>query len=312
MYQAKRRGQQVIRYAAAHDTADVNQLVLGADLARAVAEGEFVVHFQPIVDLGTAEVIAAEALARWHHPEHGELSPAAFLDTIERSAQLPAFAEAVLDQALEAAVRWREAGYTMPVAVNVSPRSLLDPRFPEIVKTCLAAYDLPADALVVELTESLMLSQLEVVDSVLDSLRDAGIVLALDDFGTGFSSLSTLARVPVHELKIDRSFVGGMGSPAEAAVVRSTVELGRSLELMVVAEGVESEDQRRRLWELGCPAGQGYLFARAMPLDALLAALGRGFGGRPGTLAEPLHDAGSVIRIPRARRSGNQRLDRSG
>jgi diguanylate cyclase (GGDEF)-like protein len=311
MYQAKRRGQPVVRYAAAHDTADVNQLVLGGDLARAVAEGEFVLNFQPIVDLGTAEVIAAEALARWHHPDHGELSPAAFLDTIERSAQLPAFAEAVLDQALEAAVRWREAGYMMPVAVNVSPRSLLDPRFPEMVKTCLASYDLPADALVVELTESLMLSQLEVVDKVLDQLRDAGIVLALDDFGTGFSSLSTLARVPVHELKIDRSFVGGMSSPAEAAVVRSTVELGRSLDLMVVAEGVESEDQRRRLWELGCPAGQGYLFARAMPLDALLAALGRGFGGRPGTLAEPLHDAGSVIRIPRRTR-GNQRLDRSG
>ena len=311
MYQAKRAGQPVTRYAAAHDTADVGQLVLGGDLARAVAEDEFIVNFQPIVDLGTAEVIAAEALARWKHPDHGELSPARFLDAIERSGQLAAFAESVLDQALRGAARWRGAGYLIPVAVNVSPRSLLDPRFPEMIKAGLATYELPAEALVVELTESLMLSQLEIVDEVLESLRTAGIMLALDDFGTGFSSLSTLARVPVQELKIDRSFVSGMSAPAEAAVVRSTVDLGRSLELLVVAEGVESEDQRRQLWELGCPAGQGYLFARAMPLDALLAKLARGFNGRAGTLAEPLHEGGSVIRIPRRSRPGSQRIDRS-
>jgi diguanylate cyclase (GGDEF)-like protein len=311
MYQAKKSGQQVSRYAATRDTADVGSLVLGGDLARAVAEGEFIVKFQPIVDLGTAEVIAAEALTRWNHPDHGDLSPARFLDAMERSAQLTAFAQAVLDQALTAAGAWRDAGYIMPVAVNVSPRSLLDPRFPDSVKASLDQHQLPPDALVIELTESLMLSQLEVVDEVLGSLRAAGIQLALDDFGTGYSSLSTLARVPVQELKIDRSFVSGMDSPPEAAVVRSTVELGRSLGVQVVAEGVESEDQRRRLWELGCPAGQGYLFARAMPLDALLAALARGFGGRPGTLAAPLHEAGSVVRIPRRARNANQRLDRS-
>jgi diguanylate cyclase (GGDEF)-like protein len=312
MYQAKRRGQAVARYAAAQDTADVSQLQLGADLARAIDENEFVVHFQPIVDLGTAEVIAAEALTRWEHADHGLLFPGAFLDTVERSIHLATFAELVLDQALAAAVTWRDNGYPMPVAVNVSPRSLLDPKFPTMVAERLAAHDLSPDMLVIELTESLMLSQLEIVDEVLESLRAAGVVLALDDFGTGYSSLSTLARVPVQELKIDRSFVGGMGSAAEAAVVRSTIELGRSLELMVVAEGVESEEQRRRLWELGCPAAQGFLFARAMPLDALVAALTRGFGGRPGALAEPLHEAGSVIRIPRRPRGGNQRLDRSG
>jgi diguanylate cyclase (GGDEF)-like protein len=311
MYQAKKSGQQVARYAATRDTADVGSLVLGGDLARAIAEGEFVVKFQPIVDLGTAQVIAAEALTRWHHPDHGELSPARFLDAIERSAQLTAFAQAVLDQALAAAVAWRAAGYDIPVAVNVSPRSLLDPRFPDSVKSGLDRYDLPPDALVVELTESLMLSQLEVVDEVLSALRSAGIQLALDDFGTGYSSLSTLARVPVQELKIDRTFVAEMDSAAEAAVVRSTVELGRSLGVMVVAEGVESEDQRRRLWELGCPAAQGFLFARALPLDALIATLARGFGGRPGTLAEPLHEAGAVVRIPKRGRNGNQRLDRS-
>jgi diguanylate cyclase (GGDEF)-like protein len=310
MYQAKKNGQQVTRYAAARDTADIGSLALVGDLARAIAEEEFFVKFQPIVDLGTAEIIGAEALARWDHPDHGELAPGKFLDAIERSTLLAAFAQTILDQALTAAGKWRDAGYMIPVAVNVSPRSLLDPRFPDTIKESLRRHDLPTDALVIELTESLTLSQLEVVDEVLGALRDAGVVLALDDFGTGYSSLSTLARVPVQELKIDRSFVAEMNSPAAAAVVRSTIELGRSLELLVVAEGVESEDQRRRLWELGCAAAQGYLFARAMPLDTLLATLNRGFAGRPRTLAEPLHEAGSVVRIPRRTRT-NQRLDRS-
>jgi EAL domain-containing protein (putative c-di-GMP-specific phosphodiesterase class I) len=126
--------------------------------------------------------------------------------------------------------------------------------------------------------------------------------LALDDFGTGYSSLATLARVPVYELKIDRSFVAAMHDSAPGVVVRSTIDLGRSLGLHVVAEGVESEDQRRRLWELGCPTGQGHLFARPMPAHRLLAALRRGCGGRPGTLAPPLHEEGAVIRMPFGRR----------
>ena len=315
MYQAKRDGQRVSMYVRSRDTADLDTLTLGGELARAVAEDQFTVSFQPIVDMGSGEVIAAEALARWNHPALGNLSPARFLDAVERSGQLAAFAEAVLDQALVAAASWRAAGFAVPVAVNVSPRSLLDASFPKMVIGRLAARALPADVLIVELTESLTLSQLEVVDEVLGALREAGIMLALDDFGTGYSSLATLARVPVHELKIDRSFVAAMDSPAEAAVVKSTVELGRSLDLLVVAEGVESEEQRRRLWELGCPAGQGHLFARPTSADTLLAALRRGFGGRPGALAAPLHEGGSVIRIPtgrRTRQNGSQRLDRSG
>jgi len=310
MYQAKRDGRRVAQYDRAHDTADVDALALGGDLVRAVSEGQFVVEFQPIVDMGTGEVISAEALTRWNHPALGNLAPSRFLSAIERSGLLPAFAEAVLDQALTAVSRWRAAGFAIPVAVNVSPRSLLDPHFSEMILDRLAAHDLPAETLVVELTESLTLSQLSVVDQVLGTLRDAGVRLALDDFGTGYSSLATLARVSVHELKIDRGFVAAMDSPIEEAVIRSTVELGRSLGLLVVAEGVESERQRRRLWEHGCPAGQGHLFARAMPVDALIATLQRGFAGRPGTLATALHEAGSVIRIPK--RNGGDRLDRSG
>jgi len=304
MYQAKRSGARTSVYVRARDTADVGRLTLGGDLPRAVAEQEITVNFQPIVDLATGDVIAAEALARWHHPDKGDLSPRQFLEAVERSGILPAFADAILDQALVAAAGWREAGFDLPVAVNVSPRSLLDRRFPASVAARLHTHDVPPDRLILELTENLTLSQLEVVDQVLGALREAGIRLALDDFGTGYSSLAMLSRVPVQELKIDREFVNAMESSAEAAaVVRSTVDLGRSLNLAVVAEGVESEHQRRTLWELGCTAGQGHLFARPMPADRLLATLRRGTGGRPGTLAPPLHDTGTVIRIPTLRRT---------
>ncbi|MBQ1060662.1 EAL domain-containing protein [Micromonospora chalcea] len=307
MYQAKRAGQRLATYAPARDTADLSRLTLGGELPRAVADHEFTVNFQPIVDLAGGEVIGAEALARWHHPTHGLIDPLRFLEAVERSGLLPAFAEAILDQALIAAGSWRDAGFDLPVSVNVSPRSLLDARFPGAVLARLRAHDLPPDRLVLELTETLTLSQLDVVDRVLSRLRDSGVRLALDDFGTGYSSLSLLSRIPVHELKIDRSFVTAMETaPEAAAVIRSTLDLGRSLNLTVVAEGVESEPQRRALWELGCAAGQGHLFARPLPAAALLASLQRGHGGRTGALAPALHDAGAVIRLP-GRRAGGAR-----
>jgi diguanylate cyclase len=308
MYQAKRFGQRTATYAHSHDTADVGRLMLGGELRRAIAKHEFFVDFQPIVDLGTGEVISAEALARWHHPDHGNLTPIQFLETVERSGQLPAFADAVLEQSLSTVGTWRDAGFDLPVAVNVSPRSLLDPAFPAAVLSRLATHDVPADRLVLELAETLTLSQLEVVARALGELRDAGVRLALDDFGTGVSSLSVLSRIPVHQLKIDREFVGKVETSSEAAaVIRSTVDLARNLHLTVIAEGVESEPQRHALWELGCVAGQGHLFARPMRAEKLLATLRRGSGGRPGVLAGALHDTGSVVRMPRRRPPGQGR-----
>ncbi|HET8660090.1 MAG TPA: bifunctional diguanylate cyclase/phosphodiesterase [Micromonosporaceae bacterium] len=306
MYEAKRNGQRTAVYSRAMDTADISRLALGGDLPRAVAEQEITVSFQPIVDLATGETVAAEALARWQHPERGSLDPRRFLETVERSGLLPAFADAVLNQALLAATTWREAGFELPVAVNVSPRSLLDRRFPAAVSARLRAHDVRPERLTLELTENLTLSQLEIVDEVLAALRDIGVRLALDDFGTGYSSLAMLSRIPVNELKIDRDFVSAMDTSAEAAaVVRSTVDLARSLDLVVVAEGVENEQQRRTLWEIGCVAGQGHLFSRPLAAPQLLATLRRGTGGRPGVLSPPLHRAGRVIRIP-SRRVGER------
>ncbi len=298
MYQAKRTNRPVTSYEPESDTADRTGLVVGGMLPRAVAEKEFTLEFQPIVDLLTAAPIAAEALARWQHPDRGKVDPGSFLEPIERSGLLTAFTDAVLDQALDAARRWREAGKMWPVAVNISPRSLLDRRLPLLIAARLDDHRLTGPDLVLELTESGTLSQLDIVDKVLAELREIGCVLALDDFGTGFSSLSVLPRVPmVQELKIDRSFVSQMEhTPESAAVVRSTVELARGLELLVVAEGVERESQRRMLWELGCTAGQGHLFAKPMPFDQIMQ-LGP-------NLAEPLHDPGSVVQMPFQRRPG--------
>ncbi|GIE80854.1 hypothetical protein Aph02nite_68040 [Actinoplanes philippinensis] len=305
MYQAKRAGEPIVVYAHARDTADLERLMLTGELRRAVAEHEFTVDFQPIVDLGTGEVLAAEALARWHHPDQGSLSPVRFLETVERSGQLPAFADAVLEQSLIARQTWRDAGFDLPIAVNVSPRSLLDPTFPGAVLARLARHDTPADRLVLELTETLTVSQLDVVERTLAELRNAGVRLAIDDFGTGVSSLSVLSRIPVHQLKIDREFVAAVETSAEAAaVVRTTVDLARNLHLTVVAEGVESEPQRRALWALGCIAGQGHLFARPYSAARFAGMLQRGSGGRPGMLAAALHDEGSVVRLS-ARRLPN-------
>ncbi|HKD98356.1 MAG TPA: EAL domain-containing protein, partial [Micromonosporaceae bacterium] len=305
--QAKQSNQSIAMYVPSWDTADVEQLALFADLPRAVANREFTTLFQPIVDLGTGAMIGAEALARWPHPELGQLPPGRFLSGIERSGLLSAFTEQILDRALAGACRWRDAGFPVPVAVNVSPRSLLDPSFPARIPAALARYHLPPDALVIEVTETFTLSQLEVVDDVLHTLHEMGVTLALDDFGTGYSSLAMVARVPVHELKIDRSFVTGLSGVIENAIVRSTIELGRTLKLLVVAEGVETDEQRRRLWDFGCPAGQGHLFGRPIDVGELVTRLQRGKDGVPGSLAAPLHRDGTVIRLPAPRTPPEQR-----
>ncbi len=307
MNQAKDENQPIALYVHDRDTADADRLSLSADLARAVSEREFVIAFQPIVDLASGQVISMEALARWYHPQRGHLAPLRFLGAIERSGLLAPFTAHVLDQSLAGARAWRDAGFDLPVAVNVSPRSLLDPSFPDSIPAALAVHGLPPEALTIELTETLTLSQLEVVDDVLHAIRDLGVSLALDDFGTGFSSLATIARIPVHELKIDRTFVAGMTGTTESAIVRSTIELGRSLDLLVVAEGIENDEQRERLWSLGCPAGQGHLFARPMSATQLIARLERGHEGVPGRLVAPLHASGDVIRLAATRRAGATR-----
>jgi diguanylate cyclase (GGDEF)-like protein len=215
-----------------------------------------------------------EALVRWKHPRRGQLSPNDFIRTVEHTELLTPFTHRVLDLALSAAGGWNQAGVELPVSVNVSARSLLDPGFPAQVADALRRHRTPASRLVLEITESVAVSELAIVDDVLGELRNAGVQLSLDDFGTGYSSLAMVTRAPVDEIKIDRSFVDNMiDSAAAEAVVRGAVELGDRLGVRVVAEGVETTEQRAALIALGCPTAQGYHFCKPMPADRIVQAL---------------------------------------
>ncbi|MPZ28408.1 MAG: EAL domain-containing protein [Micromonosporaceae bacterium] len=301
MYQSKDTGRQVAVYARSKDSADLGRLSLAGELPRAVEDREFTVGFQPIVDLASGEAIGAEALTHWQHPDHGHLAPSTFLGLVERSGLLAPFTAAVLDQALAAAASWHAEGFDLPVAVNLSPRSLADPSLPKAVLSALDSSGVSPHRLTLELTETTALGRLEVISRGVNVLREAGVRIALDDFGTGESSLSAVFHVPVDQLKIDRAFVAELDTSRKArAVVCSTIELGRRLDLALVAEGVEEPQQRQTLWELGCGAGQGKLFGwPPQSSEALLERLRTGTDGIPGALAARLHADATVVRLPR-------------
>ncbi|PZG23250.1 GGDEF-domain containing protein [Micromonospora craterilacus] len=276
MYQAKAGGGSVATYDGSRDAASTDQLALLAELQEALqADDQLVLVLQPAVDLTTGAPTGVEALIRWRHPRRGWLGPADFIRPVENSDQLGPFTRYVLDKALTVAAGWAREGLDIPISVNLSARSLLDHRLPAEIAEALRRHQVPADRLVLEITETVVMSDLEVIDQVLSTLRSMGVQLAVDDFGTGFSSLAFLARIPVDELKVDRSFVLRMAdSPQAAAIVRSTVGLAHELGLRVVAEGVETAAQRSALAELGCTAAQGYHFFKPMPADKIGAVLG--------------------------------------
>jgi EAL domain-containing protein (putative c-di-GMP-specific phosphodiesterase class I) len=207
-----------------------------------------------------------EALARWEHPTLGLIGPDGFIPLAEQTGLISRLTNVVLESAIAQAGAWLEEGLTLRMSVNVSPRNLLDPHLPRLIATLLDRGGVPPELLQLEITESRAVPSGRVADGVLDQLRTMGVGLAIDDFGTGFSSLVQLQRLPVDEIKIDRSFVSAMmTSPSDATIVRSTIDLGRNLGLVVTAEGVEDARTRRRLAELGCDLVQGYELCRPLP-----------------------------------------------
>ncbi|WP_285471502.1 bifunctional diguanylate cyclase/phosphodiesterase [Actinoplanes sp. NBRC 101535] len=272
---AKELGLTVGTYDSGQDASSTDQLALLAELQDAfAADDQIVLHLQPAVDLVTAAPTGVEALVRWRHPRRGQLSPGDFLPAVERSELLIPFTRRVLDLALSSAADWAASGIDVPVSVNVSARSLTDPTFPVQVAEALRRHRTPASRLVLEITESVAVSEQEIVDEVLARLRALDVQISLDDFGTGFSSLSSVTRMPFDEIKIDRSFVDEMiDSAAAGAVVRGAVELGARLGVRVVAEGIETVEQRAALIALGCPTAQGYHFCKPMPADKIVQAL---------------------------------------
>jgi diguanylate cyclase (GGDEF)-like protein len=271
MYEAKRGANAVAVYGS-RTTPDPDQgterLSILVDLREALdCADQLVLAVQPAVDLVSGTPIGVEALIRWRHPRRGPLGPADFIDVVDRSDLVVPFTRYVLDRALSLAHDWAQAGVPMPVSVNLSPRSLVDPTLPDSVAALLDAHQVPPRMLILEITEMAVPPGQPVVGEVLAALRALGVQLAVDDFGTGYSSLSFLARVQVDEVKVDASFVSAMvDSPEAAAIVRTTVDLGRQLGVRVVAEGVETPAQRAALADLGCAAAQGYHFIE--PFDA--------------------------------------------
>ena len=250
------------------------RLALLGDLRSAIDGDELLLHFQPKLDLRTGEIQGVEALVRWQHPERGLVPPDEFIPLAERTGLIHPLTTWVLGRAAAECRRWLDDGVAVPVAVNVSARSVLDPLFPSTVAAILEEHGLPGSLLTIEITETAMVADPGRALEVLTALAGLGAQLAIDDFGVGYTSLSHLKRLPVHELKIDRSFVANMNmDDNDAVIVRSTVDLGRNLGLRVVAEGVETAEVSQLLLEIGCDLGQGYLFARPMPAADVTAWL---------------------------------------
>jgi diguanylate cyclase (GGDEF)-like protein len=246
------------------------RLELDAELRSAVERGELFVVYQPIVDLTTGAIAAVEALVRWDHPTRGKLAPGDFIDVSEESGQIVAIGAWVVNEACQQARKWqhqRRRGAPLRVSVNTSAREVVEPTFVSGIESALASSGLPADSLTLEITESMMLGDETDAIAALRELRRIGVHIVIDDFGTGYSALSYLNQLPVDGLKIDRSFVQGLGSEREkTAIVSATIAFAHGLGLAVTAEGIETEDQLQRLMALKCNLGQGFLFAR--PLDS--------------------------------------------
>jgi diguanylate cyclase (GGDEF)-like protein len=274
MYQAKEGRTGVERYVPELDGNSVQRLALAGDLRAALDREEFVLHYQPKIDLRTRAVKGAEVLLRWAHPVHGWLPPDEFIPLAEHTGLIVPLTHYVLDHALRQMGTWRADGLDIGVAVNLSARTLIERELPDQLETMCRRWDVPTDRVVLEITESMVVADPARALPVLARLHELGVEISVDDFGTGYSSMDYLKRLPVAEIKIDRSFVMPMATDArDAAIVRCTIDLARSLGLRVVAEGVETADVRARLAAMGCDQGQGYSFSRALPATQFTAWL---------------------------------------
>ncbi|MFI7603968.1 putative bifunctional diguanylate cyclase/phosphodiesterase [Micromonospora sp. NPDC049366] len=257
------------------ESRSLRRLGLAGDLRRALDEGEVKVYFQPKVTLRDRQLVGVECLARWEHPTHGSVAPADFVAVAEHTGQLGRLTEVVLREGLRHSRAWDQAHQPLSVAVNLSPRTLTDKAFPDLVQELLTEYEVPPQRLTLEITEAGVLDGTDRPIPTLRRLRDLGVRLSVDDFGTGDSSLAHLRRLPVHEVKVDRSFVQGMATdPGDLAIVNAVVTLSQQFGLAVVAEGVESELTLELLQDIGCEIGQGFLFSRPLPYERLEAWFG--------------------------------------
>ena len=269
MYAAKEAHAGCKVYAAALDRHSVRRLSVLSDFRRALDADEIVVFYQPIMQMDGARVHGAEALVRWQHPDLGLLPPSDFMPIVEQTGLIGPLTRHVLERAVAQCAAWRQAGQDLTVSVNLSVRNLLDPELASLISDLLKIYRLTPSALELEITESMLMSDPDRSLVTLTRLSQLGVGLSVDDYGTGYSSLANLRRLPIDELKIDRSFVSPMLSDeSDLIIVRSTINLGHDLGLTVVAEGVEDEATLHRLEGLGCDLAQGYHFSKPLSPEA--------------------------------------------
>jgi EAL domain-containing protein (putative c-di-GMP-specific phosphodiesterase class I) len=270
LYQAKEAGRNVVRFFnPAMQAAIDSRSALETAMQQALAQGEFRLYYQPQVDQDENRV-GAEALIRWLHPRRGLVSPAEFIPLAEETGLIVELGQWVLDSACRQLKQWEgdARNGSLPIAVNVSARQFHLPDFVERVKRSLALSGANPARLKLELTESLLLENVDGVIARMAQLHQLGVRFSLDDFGTGYSSLSYLKRLPLDQIKIDQSFVRDLpGDPNDAAIVRAIITMGQSLGLNVIAEGVETREQQAFLSLHGCVCYQGYLFARPLPIE---------------------------------------------
>ncbi len=280
MYAAKKAGTARVIYSPEIDHHDPDGLTLLSELPRAISQREFVLHYQPKVDVRTGALTSVEALIRWRHPTRGFVPPFDFIPLTEKTGLIHAVTQFVLDEALGQIKRWDADGHRLTVAVNLSMRNLHQESLPDDVAALLQKWDLTGDRLMLEITESAIVSDPAQTKAVVGRLSALGVGISIDDFGTGYTSLSYLARLELDQIKIDRSFVSTMDSnTGDAAIVRSIISLGHDLGLEVVAEGVETAVTWEQLALLGCDVVQGYYFSRPLPAEELH----RVFLGAPST-----------------------------
>jgi predicted signal transduction protein with EAL and GGDEF domain len=291
MYAAKARGgNRHVTYEPQLYNATIERMELKADLRLALERGELHVAYQPVVELDTGAITGSEALMRWQHPERGNIPPSDFIPLAEESGAILDLGRWILETACRQTRAWQaETGRTdLTVSVNVSGRQLVDPNLVEDVARVVSATGLDPESLTLEITESVLVLNVEETVATLRALKALGIRLAIDDFGTGYSSLSYLRQFPVDILKVDRSFVASLdGGTDSVALVRSIVSLSSTLRLDTIAEGIETSEQRQVLRGLGTRHGQGYLFARPMGPGELGDLLAHGAASGPTLSAGP-------------------------
>ena len=275
LYQAKDAGRNAYRFFLQQMNQDeLEHMHLQGELRSALKNQEFVLHFQPQIDVNSRCIVGAEALVRWQHPDRGLIPPGKFIPLAERSGLIIPMGEWILNEACRQAQFWQTTHqlHSISVAVNLSALQFKRGNILDTVKNALDKSGLPANQLELELTESILLQDMEVVMRTLAGLKELGVKLSIDDFGTGYSSLSYLKRLAVHKLKVDQSFVRDMQEDTDdAAIVKAIIQLGHTLQLTVIAEGVENEAQLAILKKYGCDETQGYLFSHPLPVDKFVA-----------------------------------------